>query len=73
MLLQLPALPQVPGTHGVVQATRPQLGTIVGNVYAAGTIRVALELPVGHRKRRITLFWALLTWAPQRSQSKAKS
>lgn len=56
MLLQLPALPQVPGTHGVVQATRPQLGTIVGNVYAAGTIRVALELPVGHRKRRITLF-----------------
>lgn len=45
MLLQLPALSQVPGTHGVVQASSPQLGAIVGDVYAAGPIRVALELP----------------------------
>lgn len=46
MLLQLPALPQVPGAHGVVQAPRPQLGAIVGDVYAAGPVRVALELPM---------------------------
>lgn len=45
MLLQLPALPQVPRAHGVVQASRPQLGAIMGDVYAAGPVRVALELP----------------------------
>ena len=45
MLLQLPALPQVPGAHGVVQASRPQLGAVMGDVYAAGPVRVALELP----------------------------
>ena len=45
VLLQLPALPQVPRAHGVVQASRPQLGAVMGDVYAAGPIRVALELP----------------------------
>lgn len=45
MLLQLPTLPQVPGAHGVVQASSPQLGAIMGDIYAAGPIRVALELP----------------------------
>lgn len=46
VLLQLPALPQVPGAHGVVQAPRPQLGAVMGDVYAAGPVCVALELPV---------------------------
>ena len=45
MLLQLPALPQVPGAHGVVQAARPQLGAVVRDVDAAGSVRVTLELP----------------------------
>jgi hypothetical protein len=45
VLLQLPALPQVPGADGVVQAPSPQFCAIVGDVYAAGPIRVALELP----------------------------
>lgn len=45
MLLQLPALTQVPGAHGVVQASSPQLGAIVRDVYAAGPICVTLELP----------------------------
>jgi hypothetical protein len=45
VLLQLPALPQVPGVHGVVQAPSPQFCANVGDVYAAGPIRVALELP----------------------------
>lgn len=45
VLLQLPALPQVPGAHSVVQAPGPQLGAVMGNVYAAGPICVALELP----------------------------
>lgn len=46
MLLQLTALPQVPGANGVVQAPSPQLGTIVGDVYTAGSVCVALELPM---------------------------
>jgi len=45
MLLELPALPQVPGAHRVVQAAGPQLGAVVGDVDAAGPVRVALELP----------------------------
>lgn len=44
MLLKLPAFPKVPGPDGVVQATCPQFGAIVGYVYAAGAIRVSLEL-----------------------------
>lgn len=46
MLLQLAALPEVPGAHSVVQASGPQLGAIVGDVYAAGPVCVALELPM---------------------------
>lgn len=45
VLLQLPPLPQVPAAHGVVQAPCPQLGAVVGDVDAAGTVRVALKLP----------------------------
>ena len=45
MLLQLPPLAQVPGPDRVVQAARPQLGAIVGDVDTAGPVRVALELP----------------------------
>lgn len=44
MLLQLPSFPQIPGAHGVVQAASPQLGPVVGDVYAAGPVGVALEL-----------------------------
>lgn len=58
MLLQLPSFPQIPGAHGVVQAASPQLGPIIGDVYAAGPVGVALELPaekpeaLGGRKAR---------------------
>lgn len=45
VLLQLPPLPQVPAAHGVVQAPCPQLGAIVRDVNAAGTVCVALKLP----------------------------
>lgn len=45
VLLELPPFPQVPGAHGVVQPPRPQLRTVMRDVYAAGTVRVALELP----------------------------
>lgn len=45
MLLQLPSFPQIPGAHGVIQAAGPQLGPIVRDVYAAGPVGVALELP----------------------------
>lgn len=45
MLLQLPALSQVPGAHSVVQPPSPQFGAVMGNVYAAGPICVALKLP----------------------------
>lgn len=46
MLLELSALSQVPGADSVVQATRPQLGAVVGDVYTARAICVTLELPV---------------------------
>lgn len=45
VLLQLPSLSQVPGPHGVVQASSPQLGPVIRNVYTAGSVGVALELP----------------------------
>ena len=45
MLLELPAFSQVPGPDCVVQAPRPQLGPVVGDVDTAGPVRVALELP----------------------------
>lgn len=47
MLLQLPSFSQVPRAHGVIQAAGPQLGPIVRDVYAAGAVGVALELPAG--------------------------
>lgn len=50
MLLELPPFPQVPGTHRVVQTPCPQLRTIVRDIYAAGTICVALELPLNSKK-----------------------
>lgn len=45
MLLELSSLSQVPGADGVVQATRPQLGAVVRDVYTARAICVTLELP----------------------------
>ena len=45
MLLQLPSLPQVPGPHGVIQASGPQLGPVIRDVYTARPVCVALELP----------------------------
>ena len=45
MLLELPSFPQVPGPDRVVKAAGPQLGAVVGDVYTAGPVRVALELP----------------------------
>ena len=45
VLLQLTPFPQVPAPHRVVQPPCPQLGAIVRDVDAAGTIRVALKLP----------------------------
>ena len=45
MLLQLPTLPQVPRPDGVVKTTGPQLGPVRRDVDAAGSVRVALELP----------------------------
>lgn len=55
MLLQLPALPKVPGAHGVVQSPSPQFGAVVGNVYAAGPICVALELPMKAKQGGVNL------------------
>lgn len=46
MLLQLPSLSQIPGADSVIQASSPQLGSIIGDVYTAGPVSVALELPV---------------------------
>lgn len=45
MLLKLSALSQIPGAHSVVQAARPQFGPVVGDVDAAGSVGVTLELP----------------------------
>ena len=45
MLLELPALSQVPRPHSVVKPSCPQLGAVRGDVDAAGSVRVALELP----------------------------
>lgn len=47
VLLQLAALPQVPAAHRVVQTPGPEPSAVVGDVDAAGTIGVALELPGG--------------------------
>lgn len=45
VLLQLPSLSQVPGPHSVIQASSPQLCPIIRDVYTAGSVGVALELP----------------------------
>ena len=44
VLLELSALPQVPGPHGVVQPPSPELGAVSRNINAAGPVSVALEL-----------------------------
>merc|ERR1719319_685712 len=44
VLLQLPALPQVPRPHRVVQPSRPQLRAICRDVDTRGPVGVALEL-----------------------------
>lgn len=45
MLLELPALPQVPGADSVVKPSSPQFCPVMGDVNTAGSICVALELP----------------------------
>lgn len=45
VLLQLPSFSQVPGPHGVIQAPSPEFGSIIRDVYTAGPVSVALELP----------------------------
>lgn len=47
MLLQLASLSEVPAADCVVQPSRPQLGAVVGDIDAARSVRVALELPAG--------------------------
>ena len=44
VLLELSALPQVPGPHRVVQPPSPELGAVSRNINAAGPVSVALEL-----------------------------
>lgn len=48
VLLQLPSLPQIPGADGVIQASSPKLGSIIGDINTARSICVTLELPEGH-------------------------
>ncbi len=50
MLLQLPALSQIPGAHSVIEASGPQLGAIIGDVNTAGSVCVALKLPAGYTR-----------------------
>lgn len=45
VLLELPALPQIPGPDRIVESSGPQLGPVMGNIDAAGSICVALKLP----------------------------
>lgn len=52
MLLELPALSQVPAANCVVQTPRPQFGPVVGDVDTAGSICVALELPVEEEQQK---------------------
>ena len=53
MLLQLPSLSEVPAADGVVQSPRPQLGAVVGDVDAARSVCVALELPETTQEQKI--------------------
>lgn len=60
MLLQLSALPQIPGANSVVETTGPQLSAVVGYVDTASTISMALELPavkIRHQTTFITVSW----------------
>ena len=52
MLLQLASLSEVPAADRVVQASCPELGAVVGDVDAARSICVALELPVGQKTHK---------------------
>lgn len=52
MLLELASLPEVPAADRVVQPSRPQFGAVVGDVDAARSVCVALELPAGRRRPR---------------------
>lgn len=45
MLLQLSSLSKIPRPDGVVETTGPELGSVVGNVDAAGAVGMSLELP----------------------------
>lgn len=51
MLLQLSSLSQIPGADGVIQASSPQFGSIIGDIYTAGAISVALKLPAQKQKQ----------------------
>lgn len=53
VLLELSSFPQVPGAHRVIQTPRPQLRTVVRDIYAAGTVCVALELPLKNKTTQI--------------------
>ena len=44
MLLELTPLAKVPRPDGVVESTSPQLCSVRRDVYAAGAVRVPLEL-----------------------------
>merc|ERR1719239_140558 len=44
VLLQLPSLPQIPGSYSVIQTSCPQLGSVCRYVDTARTVRVSLEL-----------------------------
>ena len=52
MLLELASLSEVPAADRVVQPSRPQLGAVVGDVDAARSVCVALELPAGRKHTR---------------------
>lgn len=53
VLLQLTSLSQIPRADGVIQASRPKLGAIIRDVYAARSIGVALELSAGYAYKPI--------------------
>lgn len=56
MLLELSALSQVPAAHRVVESPSPQFGPVVGDVDAAGSVSVALELPAeGHAPKTTSI------------------
>ena len=65
MLLQLTALPQIPAAHRVVQAPCPEPSAVIGNINAAGAVRVALELPGGRRAQASILEFELPQHRPR--------